>query len=364
MDLERNNIAHYLCSRGLIASASIVHSDFVAVEAIRRNRTFKIRRTCGQSLFVKQLRTRNLETVSCLAREAQCYEYACQDATFSALAPLMPRFIFYDDQNYVLVLELLSEAQNLRQLYSRSMQFDAEIAGKIGSALATFHVAIKPSEKTSERLGELYKRAPWIFSFHSLNVERGSPGGAIAQLHSLLRRYPTLMDRLSELAGLWRTECWIHGDLRLDNCLVCGHDGGGTPQLKVVDWELAGFGDPCWDVGNVLQGYLSCWIASMPDNGVEPGSMLIECAGCRFENIQPSIRAFWESYRLRQDLYGSSALDFLDRSIRYCAACMVQTVYEVSVDLSHLTPYGIRLLQMADNILSSPHEGIAHLLEL
>ncbi|MBT0771567.1 phosphotransferase family protein [Kineosporia sp. J2-2] len=45
----------------------------------------------------------------------------------------------------------------------------------------------------------------------------------------------------------------VHGDYRLDNCLVHDADGPGTVRLSgVLDWEMSTLGDPLTDLGMLL----------------------------------------------------------------------------------------------------------------
>jgi hypothetical protein len=102
----------------------------------------------------------------------------------------------------------------------------------------------------------------------------------------------------------------------------------------------------------------------MPDDGLQPASVLVARAECQLEDIQPPIRAFWHAYSATRQLATQSARDFLEEAARYCAACMVQTVYELSVDQPQMPSFGIRLLQLSDNILANPGEAVAHLLAI
>ena len=47
----------------------------------------------------------------------------------------------------------------------------------------------------------------------------------------------------------WRAETFIHNDVKWDNFLVYARAGSRRlTQMKIIDWELANFGDPAWDV--------------------------------------------------------------------------------------------------------------------
>jgi hypothetical protein len=61
---------------------------------------------------------------------------------------------------------------------------------------------------------------------------------------------PDLAAALRDLRATYRRLCLIHGDIRSDNW---GLDtASGRAVLVLLDWEMAGLGDPAWDVGSVL----------------------------------------------------------------------------------------------------------------
>jgi hypothetical protein len=51
----------------------------------------------------------------------------------------------------------------------------------------------------------------------------------------------------------------VHGDLKLDNVMA----GPGPGQLRLVDWELAGAGDPAWDLGSALGDLMFRWLSTV-----------------------------------------------------------------------------------------------------
>ncbi|HWH00060.1 MAG TPA: aminoglycoside phosphotransferase family protein [Pilimelia sp.] len=69
--------------------------------------------------------------------------------------------------------------------------------------------------------------------------------------------YAAVMQAIdADLAGLrdsWAPSAYIHFDLRDDNVLF----GAAHPAVWIIDWELAGFGDPGYDVGTVA-GQMLC----------------------------------------------------------------------------------------------------------
>jgi hypothetical protein len=144
--------------------------------------------------------------------------------------------------------------------------------------------------------------------------------------------------------------------------LVYMRNGSNELGFKIVDWELADIGDAGWDLGAAFQSYLSSWVFSMPETEAGPAAALVERAQFRLEDMQPSIAAFWQAYKSARVLDETRARELLDRSLRYGAARLVQTAYEISINGAQLDVFAIRLLQLSENILANPQEAAENLL--
>ena len=90
----------------------------------------------------------------------------------------------------------------------------------------------------------------------------------------------------------------MHGDVKWDNCVVypARPATAASLRLKIVDWELSDIGDPRWDVGALLQAYIAFWVFSMRISTDCRWRSLPNTAQYPIENMQPSIRAFWQAY--------------------------------------------------------------------
>jgi len=135
-------------------------------------------------------------------------------------------------------------------------------------------------------------------------------------------------------------------------------------RLKIVDWELARLGDPCWDVGSVFANYLSFWLFSIPITGEDPPDRFMDLARYPLERMQPAIRSFWQSYVRTMELDAATSDDWLLCAVKYGAARLVQTAYEQMQMSIHLTGNVVCLLQLSLNILQRPREAMVHLLGL
>ena len=147
--------------------------------------------------------------------------------------------------------------------------------------------------------------------------------------------------------------------MKWDNCVVYRANGDGEELgFKIVDWELADIGDRRWDVGAILQAYLSFWIMSIPVNSEMSPAQFVELAQYPLEDMQPAIRAFWKAYLETLQLEGPEAAQLLETCVQYGAARMIQTAYEYMQFSPQITPSALYLLQVSLNILKSPKEAI------
>jgi hypothetical protein len=182
-------------------------------------------------------------------------------------------------------------------------------------------------------------------------------------LIKLLQGSTAFCSALDTLREGWREDALTHGDIKADNLVVFACEGAARKtRLAMVDWELAGIGDACWDVGAVFSEYLTTWLLSMPFTGEAPPDHFIELARFPLEKIQPAVRAFWHAYVHRMQFDLPTSYQRLVRAVRYGGARLIQTGYESSQTSSHLMGITRCILQLSLNMLQRPLEASVHLL--
>jgi aminoglycoside phosphotransferase (APT) family kinase protein len=132
--------------------------------------------------------------------------------------------------------------------------------------------------------------------------------------------------------------------------------------IKVVDWELAGLGDPAWDVGALFGEYLGFWLLSIPITGERPPEQFLDMAQFPLSRIQPALGAFWRSYKGQRGFSEEEGAQFLWRAVAYAACRLLQTAFESSQGASKLTGNALCFLQLSFNVLQRPFEVAAQLL--
>ncbi|HVY70032.1 MAG TPA: phosphotransferase [Verrucomicrobiae bacterium] len=364
MFLTVSNLAHYLIGSGRISSESVVSGDFLAMEAGRRNRNYKVMRQKGPGLFIKQVSSPDPQAITTLQREAVCYQIVSSNPALARLAALTPKYVAYDPKRHVLIVELLPGEESLNAHHKRLGEFPVELGRTLGRSLGACHSEAGRLFLDQAPPAVLPRQTPWILSFHSSNpASIGSLSGGNQQLWSLLRQFPDFTRHLEELRAGWCHNALIHGDIKWDNCLVYqGPDG--KPAFRIVDWELADFGDADWDAGAMLQAYLVYWMLSLPQQTGTFPEEWIRKSPVQLEAMHPSIQAFWKSYVGARGLDPSAARTALRRCVQYCAARMVQTAYEHLAFSPQASGSGILLLQTSLNLLRDPEGATRELFGL
>jgi Predicted choline kinase involved in LPS biosynthesis len=135
-------------------------------------------------------------------------------------------------------------------------------------------------------------------------------------------------------------------------------------RVKIIDWELAQLGDPCWDVGVFFSEYLSVWLASIPFSQKMALDQSLNLARFPLSKMQPAIQAFWKAYVLSLKLDSIAVTNRLLRATQYAGLRLVQTAYERLQNQSSITPLDIYILQLCVNLVTRPVEAVIHLLGL
>ena len=361
--LSPRQVATYLLQRDLIHPASIVAGDFTVLDVSRRNRNFKVLTTQGPSYLLKQgIGPGGATTV---AHEAAVYQLLHRDSRSQSagLPRYLPRFYSYDDQERVLILELMRDAKDFRQHHARTGSFSTTLASMVGKALGALHNLPQVGDE-SKRGFTFRERIPWVLSIHRPPLGMlGSLSEANLRMIRIVQQSGEFCQMLDDLRRDWRADRLIHHDIKWDNCLLLQRSPSQRGYgLKLVDWELAALGDPCWDVGSVFSGYLTFWLSSIPITGGGPPEQFLELSRYPLERMQPAFRSFWASYLQCMGLATPLAEQWLLRSVRHGAARLVQTEFERMQMSNQLTGNTVCVLQLSLNMMTRPREAALLLL--
>jgi thiamine kinase-like enzyme len=351
--LSQHDVVPYLLSRGLMSSRCVVDGNVAVLDNSRRNRNYRIVSADGCHLLKQAVGADRIETLS---REAAIYQQLFSSNQKNGIAAYLPRFCAYDSEQHVLILELIQDAETLRDQQQRLGRVSSHSAKKAADALAALHRA-DPTLKEkaiTPRASVLSLHHPTLASYR--NVSRAG-----LQLVEIIQKQKGLTDQLEELRHEWQPSGFIHGDIRAENFLIPVPLSRDKRPVKIVDFEFAGAGDTAWDVGSLFSEYLSFWLFSFPLMTASPLDRFIQLADCPLDKIQPSVRSFWSQYARCMVLENSKSEQFLLRAVKFSALRFFVMALEVSAALSSVNTYILSLVQLGMNILAHPEEAAVEL---
>jgi aminoglycoside phosphotransferase (APT) family kinase protein len=325
--LEQHEVAAYLLARGLVTRRSIVGGTLRIADATSRNRNFRVSAAPGESLLLKQAIV--ADSAESLANEAALYQRLT--AAGGSLAETMPRLHGFDEAHDLLILEWIDDGVDLYRHHAPRARCSAPLARALGRVLATLH-AVPPDDE------ELRCDAPWVLSLHRPRLEAlRYLSAASIELIGAIQRDAAFAGALDDLRENWRVEALVHRDVKWANCIVTG-----ATTIVLVDWEMAGWGDPALDVGSALGEFLGWRLRAGGDIGVP----------------DPAIAAFWRAYGLD----GAPAAELLERAVRYAGARLLQSAYEKTQETGLAHERADRAATLARDLLLSPRAAAAELL--
>lgn len=289
----------------------------------------------------------------------------------------IPEIVYFDPDNSILVVKYLSDYSDLYQYYANECKFPVEIARSIGQLLATIHsqtfqqlecqafLADADAQRRDGRrcpanthpainlIDRLTRITPDVFQAIPLEC---------LQFFRLYQRFPTLSQAIIDLGNSIESCCLVHNDLKVNNILLdLSWQQPGSQLIKLIDWELASWGDPAFDLGCILGSYLEIWL-----DGLLLGSTLsinesLQLATTPLELLQPSLFSLVRSYL---DVFPEIAIlrpDYLDRIIQFTGLALIQRV-EITIDQDRtFGNRGIIMLQVAKQLLCTPQLAMSTL---
>ena len=352
--LSQAEVVPYLLDGGIIENGAVVHARLRVVDASRRNQVFVVTGPERPAYVVKQPRSRDDPAV---AREAAVLRNLRSLDAPAALRRFLPALIAYDAREQVLVLETEPDARDLGEQFARG-RFSSALARACGRALALLHRL--PPDAVGVRPGGL--DPAWPLSWHRTRLQSlFELSAAGVELLRLVQGSNELCGVLDELHESRRAESLVHGDVRWGNWIAWGATASGRrTRVTLADWELAGPGDPCLDIGAFFAEYLACWVNSIPIVDSRDPARMFRHARRPLDRMQPAIREFWAAYRMTSGEHAQERP--LSRAVDLAAARLLQAAVEETEADSELRAHTICAVQLAVNIVRHPGDAAARLL--
>ena len=345
----------FLMDRHLVDARDLVQGHVRVEDHSARNQSLAVRCSTRTGFFLKQGTTgdspRSLDT------EAAVYTLANgnERSRLTALKPYLPEFHRFDPDRQLLTIALVADSATAR-VGVLGVGGLAEVGGQLGRALAACHSA--GTEDDLETRAAFSEMLPWAFrvALPEPDMFRGV-GPLQLQLIRLIQQQRDIVDRIRELRRQWRCSAFTHGDVRWTNVLIVEPD-----EVRLIDWEAAGIGDPAWDVACAFEGWLSHGLESLelpPDSGPAEASVAFAKL---LPAVQQQTRAFWQAYASETEATPQIRRTFLDRATAYTGARLLQSAHEWSAGRPTFTPFILLTVQLAVNLLRQSADARAAVL--
>lgn len=351
-----DTLIYYLMEQQLLPVDDVVNGEVSIIPIQSRNQSFKVVDRNPYGYFVKQASLATKHTMT-LQREAAWYR-VCAVATeppFTHLHPYLPDYFGYDLDQALLIIALVPNGMSLQTYHRLTHQYPVQIGEWLGQALAACH-SIQPNALPPQEHRLFQPQLPWMLTAGLRRpVSNSAESPAKAEILDIIHNDSDLLSLLSTLRTQWRAETMIHGDLKWENCLLPrSKPDDPLTSIIIVDWESCSPGDPAWDVGCILHGYLADWIFSMPISAPHTLDAMVAQAAIPLEQILPTLQTFWQTYCHVMFPPGDVPSDWQNRCLRFAGARLLQSAYERLQNASFVTPHSIYLLQVGSNLLRDP----------
>lgn len=355
--LDLADIEPYLRERGLISARAVVEGGLRITDVSRLNRVFLV--TAEDASYVVKIgKEPGGQTV---AREAAVLDRLWDAGAGRRLTRFLPAIVAYDRPAGALILKATRGSRDLNRHHAHG-RFSRALARQAGRALAALH-DLAPGV-VGDLAGEV--EPTWSLRLHRPDLDSlHCMSAAAIDLTRIIQGSERLCSALDELLESWSPTSAIHGDVRWDNCLVLRGSGSDHwTRIQVIDWELAGAGDPARDIGAFFGEYLRVWIQSIPIARIDEPGRLLAHAGVPLRRMRPALGAFWDGYADERRCSAAELSSTLRRATRFAGAAMLLAACEEAQMLDGLPARVLLLMPVSQSLLERPEEATAHLLGL
>ncbi|HVS64124.1 MAG TPA: phosphotransferase [Thermoanaerobaculia bacterium] len=326
----------------------------------RRNLNLRVSRREGPGWLVKQadpLRTGGART---LARELELYEVFARESVAEPLRELIPRARLLRRDPPLFAVEWKAGARSPWRVYrdSPAERFPCTPAADLGAALGLLHATFDGRARDAgSGLSRLPRRPADFLSVHlPAPHELRRMSAAQVEISRLIQSEPAIGAGLDRARSDWRPQTLLHGDVRSANLLVLPPSTERDGGVVLIDWELAKWGDPAWDLGCAMADLVHFWVRGMPRDAALPPERRAAQARVPLSAIQPAFAALWSAYRSAPGSAASAERegDLLLRAVRCSAARLIQAAWQRCSGVASVAVSERSLLQIAANVLSDP----------
>jgi thiamine kinase-like enzyme len=341
-----------LLQKKLLTEEDFIWGDYEATSINRRNRNVQVTTSNNKNYLIKQVFDKNSDNAKTLLTELNLYKYIKEN--FSEIQSCFPQVNYACPEDIILILEFYKNAVPLWKYYKQKGITDMPLKtiSSAGNLLAKMHNSFRNGHIGA--LPFLSNELPFAFYLHQPQPK------ILSYIHQGGLDFIESIQNDKELVNLfdtahknWEINSLIHGDIKLDNLLVIVNDTEDeSTELKLIDWEMAQYGDRAWDVAGGLQDFIFWWVIMMPEH--DTAAEMIKNARFSFKDLAPSIFSYWDSYSNVIELHPEAKEELLDKAIQFSGFRCLQTAYEIATKFDSIPPIASVLLNLGKSIIKNP----------
>jgi len=333
----------------------------------------------GCQLVVKQAHNHSdSNSINIIKSEWQLYEFlrSCQDKAYTSFLNL--EILHFDELNSIFIYKIPKKYVNLETYYINKKKFSPAIAYLAGTTLATLHSETLTSHNCYDFMNKsVLKKLRYKFPYPSYLLDRLEP-------ETLLQEFPpegnnfinfyqnskNLRTAVTELVVNHNHYCLTHNNPQLDNILISMRWEDLLSQtnpsheriIKMINWESCSWGDPAFDLGTVIAGYLLLWLNSLiihPNIELEKS---LQLATTPLEIIQPSIVALIRAYIRTFPKILEEIPDFINRVFQFTGLALIYKIIEKIQSFQDFNLHSIYIAKVATQLLCNPEKSFYYVI--
>ncbi len=306
-----------------------------------------------------------------------------------ALATMRSHIIWplhFDAENSILVFPFLNDVCDLSSFYSKFCKAESEsllsaghlpisIAIALGETFARLHSStfqkqpckdflLRQYQLAGRRSSESKLRPDFLAGLRRLTPDSFSviPTDAL-KFFRFYQRYPDIGKAIESVNQTFDGCCVVHNDPRFANFLL--HDANrfaaSQPQaiVQAIDWEKWTWGDPAYDLAQLVANYLKLWLKSLPVSANLSLKDTLNRATVPLAAIQPSTEALLRTYLTDFPHILSHRPEFVVKVVQFTGLSLVR---QVQLYIAQKHPIGnieMAMVQVAKSLLCQPEAAIS-----
>jgi hypothetical protein len=237
---QLGRLLRWLVDEGVV-DADAALDGRVSVADLSRSNPVGLVQVDGRPVVVVKGGNASVDEIESIAGEAAAYRWLSGAPETARLAPSL---FAGTARGEAIVTQPSMDAVSLHEALSSTPGACEALIAQLGRLLGGIHGA-----RAGAR--DLAARRPWILGVPAGRIPAIYDGNVPARrLLEQIAQRPALAAAITRLDRAWTARTAIHGDVKFDNVLVA------PDRMLLVDWELAGLGEPAWDLAGVVDGLL------------------------------------------------------------------------------------------------------------